>query len=67
MVRNSRCHTHKKSTSDLMCAVKAVIENSRLGIPLIFGSDVVHGYKTLAPIPLAEAASWDLAAIQRSA
>ncbi len=46
---------------------KAVIENSRLGIPLIFGSDVVHGYKTLAPIPLAEAASWDLAAIQRSA
>jgi beta-glucosidase len=46
---------------------KVVVENSRLGIPLIFASDVIHGYKTLAPIPLAEAASWDLEAIQQSA
>lgn len=46
---------------------KLVVENSRLGIPLIFASDVIHGYKTLTPIPLAEAASWDLEAIQRSA
>ena len=44
-----------------------VVEETRLGIPLIFGSDVIHGYKTLAPIPLAEAASWDLAAIEKSA
>ncbi len=43
-----------------------VVENSRLGIPLIFGFDIIHGYKTLAPIPLAEAASWDLEAIERS-
>lgn len=44
-----------------------VVNESRLGIPLIFGFDVIHGYKTQAPIPLAEAASWDLEAIERSA
>jgi len=46
---------------------KLVMEESRLGIPLIFGYDVIHGYKTLSPIPLAEAASWDLKAIEQSA
>lgn len=46
---------------------KLVVEESRLGIPLIFGFDVIHGYKTVAPIPLAEAASWDLDAIRKSA
>jgi beta-glucosidase len=40
---------------------------SRLKIPLLFGQDVIHGYKTTFPIPLAEAASWDLAAIQKAA
>ncbi|HLA56363.1 MAG TPA: glycoside hydrolase family 3 N-terminal domain-containing protein [Flavobacterium sp.] len=40
---------------------------SRLKIPLLFGLDVIHGYKTTFPIPLAEAASWDLAAIELSA
>ena len=40
---------------------------SRLKIPLLFGMDVIHGYKTTFPIPLAEAASWDLEAIERSA
>ncbi|WP_439152811.1 glycoside hydrolase family 3 protein, partial [Winogradskyella sp.] len=44
-----------------------VVEESRLGIPLIIGFDVIHGYKTLSPIPLAEAASWDLEAIEKSA
>ena len=39
---------------------------SRLKIPLLFGQDVIHGYKTTFPIPLAEAGSWDLAAIERS-
>jgi beta-glucosidase len=43
------------------------LSGSRLGIPLIFGMDVVHGYKTMFPIPLAEAASWDLEAIGQSA
>ena len=40
---------------------------SRLKIPLLFGQDVVHGFKTTFPIPLAEAASWDLDAMQLSA
>jgi len=40
---------------------------SRLKIPLLFGQDIIHGYKTTFPIPLAEAASWDLAAMERSA
>jgi beta-glucosidase len=44
-----------------------VVKESRLGIPLLFGFDVIHGHKTLSPIPLAEAASWDLTAIEKSA
>ncbi len=46
---------------------KIAVEESRLGIPLIIGFDVIHGFKTISPIPLAEAASWDLEAIQNSA
>ena len=46
---------------------KIVVEETRLGIPLIIGFDVIHGYKTLSPIPLAESASWDLEAIKNSA
>jgi len=46
---------------------KIAVEESRLKIPLLFGLDVIHGYQTMFPIPLAEAASWDLAAIERSA
>ncbi|MFA5972787.1 MAG: glycoside hydrolase family 3 N-terminal domain-containing protein [Lentimicrobiaceae bacterium] len=44
-----------------------VAMQSRLKIPLLFGQDVVHGYKTTFPIPLAEACSWDLDAITLSA
>ncbi len=46
---------------------KIAVEETRLGIPLIIGFDVIHGYKTLSPIPLAEAASWDMDAIKKSA
>ncbi len=46
---------------------KVAVEQTRLGIPLMFGLDVLHGYQTLFPIPLAEASSWDLEAIERSA
>ncbi|MEJ2081834.1 MAG: glycoside hydrolase family 3 N-terminal domain-containing protein, partial [Acidobacteriota bacterium] len=48
-------------------AQRLAVENSRLGIPLIFGLDVIHGYRTMFPIPLGEAASWDLKAIEASA
>ncbi|HMO33340.1 MAG TPA: glycoside hydrolase family 3 N-terminal domain-containing protein [Lacibacter sp.] len=40
---------------------------SRLKIPMLFGYDVIHGFRTTFPLPLAEAASWDLEAIERSA
>lgn len=46
---------------------KIVMENSRLKIPLIFAYDVIHGYKTIFPIPLGESASWDLDLMQQSA
>ena len=46
---------------------KIAVEQTRLGIPLLFGFDVIHGFKTLSPIPLAESASWDLQAIEKSA
>jgi beta-glucosidase len=47
--------------------VQALAMQSRLKIPLLFGLDVIHGYETIVPIPLAEAASWDLDAIKASA
>jgi beta-glucosidase len=46
---------------------KIAVEETRLKIPLTFGYDVIHGYKTVFPIPLGEASSWDLSAIERSA
>ncbi|MEZ4829875.1 MAG: beta-glucosidase BglX [Bacteroidia bacterium] len=48
-------------------AQRMAVEESRLGIPMIFGYDVVHGFRTMFPIPLGEAASWDVDAIQKSA
>lgn len=46
---------------------KAAVEESRLGIPILFGYDVIHGYKTIFPISLGESSSWDLVAIEKSA
>ncbi|MCL4639893.1 MAG: beta-glucosidase BglX [Olivibacter sp.] len=43
------------------------VNHSRLKIPLIFGQDVIHGYKTLFPIPLGLSATWDLALIEKTA
>ena len=47
-------------------AIQTEAVKSRLHIPLIFGYDVIHGYKTIFPIPLAEACSWDLEAIEKN-
>ena len=46
---------------------KIAVEKSRLKIPLIFGMDVIHGYETVFPIPLALSCSWDMEGIRRSA
>ena len=46
---------------------KIAVEETRLGIPIIFGHDVIHGYKTMFPIPLAESSSWDLDLMEQSA
>ena len=46
---------------------RIAVEESRLGIPLIFGMDVIHGYETVFPIPLALSCSWDMEAVERSA
>jgi len=46
---------------------KMAVENTRLGIPLLFGYDVIHGHRTIFPVPLAEAASWDIPMIERTA
>lgn len=48
-------------------AQELAVNNSRLKIPLIFGSDIIHGYKTTFPIPLGLSCSWDLPMIERSA
>lgn len=51
-----------KATRDLQ---KVAVEETRLGIPLLFGYDVIHGYKTIFPINLGLAASWDLSDIEK--
>jgi beta-glucosidase len=56
-----------KGVANVRRLQEIVVKESRLGIPLIFGFDVIHGQKTLSPIPLAESASWDLQAIEASA
>lgn len=47
--------------------LQQIAMQSRLKIPLLFGQDIIHGYRTIFPIPLGEAASWDLSAIEKSA
>nr|WP_228530368.1 beta-glucosidase BglX [Tamlana sp. I1] len=56
-----------RGAAEVRAVQEIAVEKTRLGIPLIIGFDVIHGYKTLTPIPLAESASWDLEAIKTSA
>ncbi|PAL19895.1 beta-glucosidase BglX [Sphingopyxis sp. GW247-27LB] len=53
-----------KYTRDLQ---RVAVEETRLKIPLLFGYDVIHGHRTIFPISLGEAASWDLKAIEKAA
>jgi beta-glucosidase len=46
---------------------RVAVEESRLRIPLLFAHDVIHGFRTIFPVPLAEASSWDPVAVERSA
>src|SRR5258708_14843028 len=46
---------------------RVAMEESRLKVPLVFGFDVIHGYRTIFPVPLGEASSWDPAVAERSA
>jgi beta-glucosidase len=56
-----------KSVSKIRNVQKVAVEESRLKIPLIFGMDVIHGYQTEFPIPLALSCSWDMNLIEESA
>ncbi len=46
---------------------RVAVEQSRLKVPLLFGHDVIHGYRTVFPVPLAEASSWDPALVEATA
>ena len=54
------------SAAGIREAQQMAVENSRLGIPMIFGYDVIHGYKTMLPVPIAQAASWDIEVARKS-
>ena len=56
-----------KGVAKIRDVQKLAVENSRLGIPLLFGMDVIHGYETIFPIPLGLSCTWDMKAIQKSA
>ncbi|MEO5942486.1 MAG: glycoside hydrolase family 3 N-terminal domain-containing protein, partial [Ferruginibacter sp.] len=56
-----------KSVAKIKAVQKVAVEESRLKIPMLFGMDVIHGYQTTFPIPLALSCTWDMAAIKQSA
>tara|TARA_B110000459_G_C16617167_1_gene499574 strand:+ start:416 stop:2653 length:2238 start_codon:yes stop_codon:yes gene_type:complete len=56
-----------RGAKEVRAVQEVAVNESRLGIPLIIGFDLIHGYKTISPIPLAETASWDLEAMRMSA
>jgi len=68
-IRNGRLGAilNLKGVDNILKVQQMAVEESRLGIPIIFGMDVIHGYETIFPIPLALACSWDIPAIEQSA
>ena len=56
-----------RTLEDKINIQKLAVEQSRLGIPLMFGLDVIHGYRTIWPVPLALSCSWDMDLIERTA
>ena len=68
-IRNGRLGAilNLKGVENIRKVQQMAVEESRLGIPIIFGMDVIHGYETIFPIPLALACSWDIPAIKQSA
>ncbi len=56
-----------KGVQSIRALQEVAVKQSRLGIPLIFGMDVIHGYETVFPIPFAMSMSWDMDAIRNSA
>ncbi|MDP8913551.1 MAG: beta-glucosidase BglX [Pseudomonadota bacterium] len=60
-------YLHVAGAEPLRELQRIAIEESRLGIPLLFAMDVVHGYRTIFPVPLAVASSWDPALAERAA
>ena len=56
-----------KGTDKIRALQEIAVNKSRLGIPLIVGMDVIHGYETIFPIPLAMSCSWDTLAIEKMA
>jgi beta-glucosidase len=50
---------NERNTSMINALQRVAVEESRLGVPLVFGRDVIHGYRTIFPIPLGQAASWN--------
>lgn len=58
---------HVAGAAEIRELQRVAVEESRLGVPLLFGMDVVHGYRTLFPVPLALAASWDPELMERTA
>ncbi|MEQ9287955.1 MAG: beta-glucosidase BglX [Cyclobacteriaceae bacterium] len=56
-----------RTVEKIKAAQKIAVEESRLGIPLIFAMDVIHGYKTVFPIPLGLSCTWDMGLVEKSA
>ena len=68
-IRAGRCGNifNAHTTAYVRELQRVAVEETRLGIPIMFGYDVIHGHRTIFPISLGESCSWDLEAIEKSA